>query len=214
MTATRRPSRPRPETLARRREILQAALEIFGQKGFNNGPLAEIADQVDMTHAGILHHFGSKDRLLVEVLRYRDESDVEGLDEQHIPGGAELFRHLVRTAFSNEARPGIVQAYAVLSAESVTEGNPGRAYFEDRYTVLRGEVADALRAMCAERGIDAPATVANASASVLAVMDGLQVQWLLDRGNVELAAASRFAIDAIVTAVLDPRPSPLGDDLP
>ncbi|WP_062291711.1 TetR/AcrR family transcriptional regulator [Demequina phytophila] len=214
MATTRRRSGPRPETAARRREILQAALEIFGQKGYNNGPLAEIAEQVEMTHAGILHHFGSKDRLLVEVLRYRDESDVEGLDEQHIPGGTELFRHLVRTAFANEERPGIVQAYAVLSAESVTDGNPGRAYFEERYTTLRGEVADALREMCAERGIDSPDTVARASASVLAVMDGLQVQWLLDRDNVALAEASRFAIDAIVTAVLDPRPSPLGDDLP
>ncbi len=214
MPTTRRRSSPRPETAARRREILQAALEIFGQKGYNNGPLAEIADQVEMTHAGILHHFGSKDRLLVEVLRYRDESDVEGLDEQHIPGGIELFRHLVRTAFTNESRPGIVQAYAVLSAESVTDGNPGRSYFEERYTVLRGEVADALREMCRDRGVDEPATVARASASVLAVMDGLQVQWLLDRDNVELAEASRFAIEAIVTAVLDPRPSPLGDDLP
>ncbi|WP_062317574.1 TetR/AcrR family transcriptional regulator [Demequina maris] len=214
MPTTRRRSSPRPETAARRREILQAALEIFGQKGYNNGPLAEIADQVEMTHAGILHHFGSKDRLLVEVLRYRDESDVEGLDEQHIPGGIELFRHLVRTAFANESRPGIVQAYAVLSAESVTDGNPGRSYFEERYTVLRGEVADALREMCRDRGVDEPATVARASASVLAVMDGLQVQWLLDRDNVELAEASRFAIEAIVTAVLDPRPSPLGDDLP
>ncbi|WP_062298545.1 TetR/AcrR family transcriptional regulator [Demequina maris] len=214
MPTTRRRSSPRPETAARRREILQAALEIFGQKGYNNGPLAEIADQVEMTHAGILHHFGSKDRLLVEVLRYRDESDVEGLDEQHIPGGIELFRHLVRTAFTNESRPGIVQAYAVLSAESVTDGNPGRSYFEERYTVLRGEVADALREMCRDRGVDEPANVARASASVLAVMDGLQVQWLLDRDNVELAEASRFAIEAIVTAVLDPRPSPLGDDLP
>lgn len=212
MTSTRRQQRPRPETAARRREILRAALEIFGQKGFNNGPLAEIADAVDMTHAGILHHFGSKDRLLVEVLRYRDESDVEGLDEQHIPGGTELFRHLVRTAFRNEERPGIVQAYAVLSAESVTDGNPGRSYFEERYTVLRGELADALRVMCEERGITAPDTIARASASVLAVMDGLQVQWLLSRDDLELARTSQFAIEAIVNAVLDPRPAPFEVD--
>ncbi|WP_062518521.1 TetR/AcrR family transcriptional regulator [Demequina gelatinilytica] len=214
MTTTRRASKPRPETLARRREILRAALEIFGSKGYNNGPLVEIAEQVDMTHAGILHHFGSKDRLLVEVLRYRDETDVEGIEGQHIPDGTELFRHLVRTAFANEERPGIVQAYAVLSAESVTDGNPGREYFEQRYTQLRTEVAQAFRVMCEERGIDAPATIDRASASVLAVMDGLQVQWLLDRANVELAETSAFAIEAIVTAVLDPRPSPLAPDAP
>ena len=207
MTTTRRRSQPRAATAERRREILKAALEIFGAKGYNNGPLAEIAEQVEMTHAGILHHFGSKDRLLVEVLRYRDASDVEGLEDQHIPDGADLFRHLISTAFRNEERPGIVQAYAVLSAESVTEGNPGRSYFEDRYAVLRSEVEHALAVMCEERGIATPSTVANASAAVLAVMDGLQVQWLLDRDNVQLAEASRFAIEAMVTQVLDPRPS-------
>ncbi|WP_084077167.1 TetR/AcrR family transcriptional regulator [Demequina sp. NBRC 110057] len=208
MATTRRQLPPRPETAARRREILAAALEIFGAKGYNNGPLAEIAEQVGMTHAGILHHFGSKDRLLVEVLRYRDESDVEGIEGQHIPGGTELFRHLIRTAFANEERPGIVQAYAVLSAESVTDSNPGREYFEDRYRVLRGEVAEAFRAMCAERGVDDPAHVERAATSVLAVMDGLQVQWLLDPTQVELAATSAFAIEAIALQALDPRPSP------
>ena len=208
MATTRRQLPPRPETAARRREILAASLETFGSKGYNNGPLAEIAEQVGMTHAGILHHFGSKDRLLVEVLRYRDEADVEGIEGQHIPGGTELFRHLVRTAFNNEARPGIVQAYAVLSAESVTDGNPGREYFEERYGVLRTEVADAFRAMCAERGIDEPARIAAASAAVLAVMDGLQVQWLLEPSAVELARTSAWAIEAIALQAIDPRPSP------
>ncbi|WP_084129303.1 TetR/AcrR family transcriptional regulator [Demequina sp. NBRC 110055] len=208
MATTRRQLPPRPETAARRREILAAALETFGAKGYNNGPLAEIAEQVGMTHAGILHHFGSKDRLLVEVLRYRDESDVEGIEGQHIPDGIELFRHLIRTAFANEQRPGIVQAYAVLSAESVTDANPGREYFEDRYRVLRGEVAEAFRVMCAERGLDEPARVDRAAASVLAVMDGLQVQWLLDPTQVELAQTSAFAIEAIALQALDPRPSP------
>ncbi|WP_084104960.1 TetR/AcrR family transcriptional regulator [Demequina sp. NBRC 110056] len=208
MSPTRRQLPPRPETAERRRDILRAALEIFGSKGYNNGPLAEIAEQVGMTHAGILHHFGSKDRLLVEVLRYRDESDVEGIEGQHIPDGTELFRHLIRTAFANEQRPGIVQAYAVLSAESVTDGNPGREYFEERYQVLRGEVAAAFRVMCAEQGVEDPETLDHAAASILAVMDGMQVQWLLDPSNVTLAKTSAFAIEAIAAQVLDPRSAP------
>jgi hypothetical protein len=36
--------------------------------------------------------------------------------------------------------------------------------------------------------------IARASASILAVMDGLQLQWLLDPSAVELAEASAFAI--------------------
>lgn len=204
----------REETLRRREEILKAAMATFGSKGYHNGPLTEIAEQVDMTHAGILHHFGSKDHLLLEVLRYRDESDVAGLDGQHIPGGIDMFRHLVRTAFLNAQRAGIVQTYAVLSAESVTDAHPAREFFEVRYRTLRREAVEAFEALCAERGVAVPTTVRHASASILAVMDGLQVQWLLDPTQVDLGEASEFAIEAIVSAVLDPRPSPLGGRAP
>ena len=212
MASPRRQPRSRPETLARRRDILDAAVEIFGSKGFTGGTLQEIADQVGMTHAGILHHFGSKHELLLEVLQHRDETDVADLEEQHIPDGMPLFRHLVRTAFVNAHRAGIVQAYVVLSAESVTDDHPGRAFFQKRYETLRTEVGHAFRVVCAERGVTAPETVDLAAASILAVMDGLQVQWLLAPDSVDLARASEFAIEAIVSSVLSPSPSPLGED--
>jgi AcrR family transcriptional regulator len=198
--------RTRPATRAKREQILKAAVEIFGNKGSTNGTLADVAEQVGITHAGVLHHFGSKQKLLLEVLAYRDQADVADLEEQHIPGGPELFLHLVRTAFANERRPGIVQAYTVLSSESVTDDHPGRDYFEDRYTTLRREVTDAFHALCAQEGITEPATVGAASAAILAVMDGLQLQWLLHPDVVELGEASEFAIRAIVNAVLHPGP--------
>jgi len=209
MADTRRQTRSRPETLVRRKEIIKVAAEVFGAKGYGGGTLVEIAEQVGMTHAGILHHFGSKDQLLLEVLDYRDETDVEDLEERHIPGGAELFRHLIRTATKNAERAGIVQSFAVLSAESVTDDHPAREFFRDRYETLRGEIEQAFRLMCDEADIDAPGTVADAAAAILAAMDGLQVQWLLQRDGVDLARTTQFAIEAIVAAVLHPQPSPL-----
>ncbi|MFI8633625.1 TetR/AcrR family transcriptional regulator [Microbacterium sp. NPDC077663] len=214
MVDVRRQPRSRPETIARRRVILDAALDIFGAKGYSGGTLQDIADQVGMTHAGILHHFGSKDQLLLEVLTRRDETDVADLEDQHIPGGIDLFRHLVRTAFANARRAGIVQAFAVLSAESVTDDHPGRAYFEERYRNLRLEVTTAFERVCVERGITSPGSIAAGAAGILAVMDGLQVQWLLDPSAIELGPASEFAIEAIVAAVLEPRESVLGDARP
>jgi AcrR family transcriptional regulator len=197
--------------LIRRREILDASVEIFGSKGFTGGTLQEIADQVGMTHAGILHHFGSKDQLLLEVLLHRDETDVAELEGKHIPDGLALFRHLVKTAFVNAQRAGIVQAYAVLSAESVTDDHPGRSFFQNRYRNLRGEVSHAFQVVCAERGVENDENIADASAAILAVMDGLQVQWLLDPTAVDLGRASEFAIEAIVASVLQPQLSALGD---
>lgn len=198
--------RVRPATLEKREQILKAAIEIFGNKGSTNGTLADVAEQVGITHAGVLHHFGSKQKLLLEVLAYRDRDDVAGLAQKHIPGGPELFLHLVRTAFTNEKRPGIVQAYTVLSAESVTDEHPSRPFFEERYTTLRREVTAAFDELCAQEGVRDPDSVAAASAAILAVMDGLQLQWLLHPGAIELGATSEFAIRAIVNAVLHPGP--------
>jgi AcrR family transcriptional regulator len=204
----------RQETLQRREEILKAALQTFGAKGYNKAPLTEIAEQVDMTHAGILHHFGSKDRLLLEVLTYRDKTDVAHLEEQHIPGGIELFHHLVRTAMLNSRRAGIVQAYAVLSAESVTDGHPAREYFDARYRTLRGEVRNAFEIVCAQHGVTDRSRIDDASAAILAVMDGLQVQWLLAPADVDLARATEFAIRSILAGVLTPSPSALDEEEP
>ncbi len=207
MTTISAKSPSRPATREKREQILKAAVEIFGSKGSTNGTLADVAAQVGITHAGVLHHFGSKQKLLLEVLAYRDQADVADLADQHIPDGPELFIHLVRTAFANERRPGIVQAYTVLSSESVTDDHPGREYFEERYPTLRREVSNAFRDLCAREGVEDAAAIAAASAGILAVMDGLQLQWLLHPEVVDLGEASEFAIRALVAAVLRPTPA-------
>jgi AcrR family transcriptional regulator len=195
--------RPRAGTAQRRDEILRAALRTFGSKGYHNGSLAEVADQVGITHAGVLHHFGSKEQLLIEALEFRDRVDVEHLEGQHIPGGIDLFRHLQLTARHNAERRGIVQAYSVLTGEAVTEGHPASDWVRNRFTVLRGEITAALRAVVLDDAGDEPAEVdeallARAASAIIAVMDGLQNQWLLDPDAVDLADSTGFAIEAIL----------------
>ncbi|GAB3575076.1 TetR/AcrR family transcriptional regulator [Leifsonia lichenia] len=207
MVTTGASTSPRPETERKRTKILRAAIETFGAKGSTNGTLSDIAEQVGMTHAGVLHHFGSKQNLLLEVLEFRDQDDVAHLADRHIPGGPALFAHLVGTAFRNSLRPGIVQVYTVLSSESVTDDHPAKAYFHERYHTLREEIDDAFRELCAQEGVSDPDTIDNAAASILAVMDGLQLQWLLEPTAIDLAKASEFAIEAIVNGVLHPGPA-------
>lgn len=194
--------KPREATLERRKRILEAASEVFGEKGYVKGSLADIAERVGMTHAGVLHHFGSKDQLLLAVLAHRDTTDVEHFEDQHIPDGLELFKHLVRTAERNESRVGIVQVFAVLSAESVTDAHPAKEFFLERYETLRSEIRAALVHICSTDDPPAAGDIDKATASIIAVMDGLQVQWLLAPGQIELARTSAFAIDAILAAAI------------
>mgnify|MGYP003522040499 FL=1 len=58
MAGERKQTGTRPATLKKRTEILRAATDVFGSRGYVNGTLQDIADQVGLTHDGIIHHFG------------------------------------------------------------------------------------------------------------------------------------------------------------
>jgi len=196
VTGASRAAKPHSRTAERRTAILEAATDVFGTRGYNNSSLVEIAEKVGMTHAGILHHFGSKEQLLLAVLAHRDETDMERLDDSRRPVGADFLAHLVRTVRTNTTRGGIVQTYAVLSAESVTGNHPAQEFFRQRFTGLRGEVASALgAAVGAEPG---DARVVAAASAIIATMDGLQVQWLLDPARTDMPATVELVIDALV----------------
>lgn len=191
-----RAQRPSHRSGLRRAEIIRAATAVFGERGYANGSLGEIAARVGMTHAGVLHHFGSKEQLLIAVLEYRDDADVAELEGHHAPRDATLLDHLVATAQLNSERRGIVQGYTALLGESVTEDHPARAFFTDRYSGLRDMISTAV----AEATGRAPgdAEVSTAASVLIATMDGLQTQWLLDPTSVDMTAALRLAVDAII----------------
>ena len=189
---------PQARTLQRRQAILEAAMEVFAAHGYRNGSLAEIADQVGMTHAGVLHHFGSKEQLLVEVLEYRDQADVEDLEGHHVPAGTDMLKHLIRTAAQNQERPGIVQTYAVLSAEAVTTDHPAREWFRSRYAGLRTMIFNALKDALPSDTTVPDTEIEAATTAIIGMMDGLQVQWLLDPSEVDMPTAVELIIESVL----------------
>lgn len=185
----------------RRQKILDTASDSFGAKGFHATSLADIAGQVGITPAGILHHFGTKDVLLTELLRQRDSDDIaEALRGDQPPRGIAFLAHLIDTAYRNQARRGTTQLYAVLSAESVTDDHPAQDWFRDRYAGLRSMIAEAIEQARQDGDLPAGVDPAHAARGIIAVMDGLQVQWLLAPDQVDLGADTRRGIEAIVGA--------------
>lgn len=189
---------PRPATAEKRQRILDAAMEVFAARGYNNSSLIEIGEQAGISHTGIIHHFGSKDQLLVAVLDHRDDMDVAELDGKHVPDGAALFDHLVHTIELNCERPGVVQLYAVLASDSVTEGHPAQEYFRARFVGLRNMVRSAFADVAPNADRE---YVDRAATALIATMDGLQVQWLLDPTAVDMPATVRMTIDGLVAAL-------------
>lgn len=167
----------------RRAEIVRAALEVIAERGYRGASLAAVAERVGLTQQGLLHYFPTKDALLVAVLKERDQWDAVPDTQWRV----ELLASLVEY---NAMRPGIIQTFSALLGESVTEGHPARAYFTERYTRVRDSMAAVLRAEYGDR-LPNGLTPERTAPLLVAVMDGLQYQWLLDPESVDMPGAFR-----------------------
>ncbi|MET1018322.1 MAG: TetR/AcrR family transcriptional regulator [Leifsonia flava] len=206
VSAADRVQRPQARTLERREAVLQAAMQVFGARGYNKGALVEVAEQAGMTHAGVLHHFGSKEGLLIAVLKYRDGIEVAGVEAREQAEGPSFLSHIIETVAENTHRPGVVQTYAVLSAESVTDGHPAQEYFRDRTTVLREKIAGVLGEVT--EGHASRQDLLDAASTLIAVMDGLQVQWLLDPDAVDMPRIVTKTLDELVDRLMSGAAAP------
>lgn len=174
---------------ARRREILSAALRVISERGYRNSSLQEIADAVGLTKAGVLHYFDSREDLLAEVLRERDEADDAAL------GGAsdDIIGLLSRTVRHNQTVPGLVELYSRLVVETESAEHPGHEYIGERYKGLESAIGDAVRARQAAGTMRADIDPALMALVITAISDGLQLQWMHDRG-IDMAGAFDAAI--------------------
>ncbi|MEP7764774.1 TetR family transcriptional regulator C-terminal domain-containing protein [Sanguibacter sp. 25GB23B1] len=143
----------------------------------------------------------TKDQLLVDLLRLRDVAaeDAAVGDTLH---GLAFLDHLVDVAVRNTAQPGSTQLYTVLSAESVTLDHPAQPWFRTRYAELRTTVASALGEARDIGEIRDDADIEETATAIVAVMDGLQVQWLLDPDAVDMPAVLRRTLDALLAALV------------
>jgi AcrR family transcriptional regulator len=182
---------------ARRQQILDAAVELFADKGFRGTGVAALADKVGMTAPGLFYYFGTKERLLREVMAERSRAevtDLPSLQELRMEMLYDVARHNVETAV-------LTRLYVVLAAESLDPDDPLHDFFVERYDAGRTIVQEILLAE-QQRGrlrrgdhVDAE----QLACEVIAVLMGLEIQWLMDPKRVDLIAR----IDAYLDRLID-----------
>jgi hypothetical protein len=112
--------------------------------------------------------------------------------------GVESLRGLVVLAQRNAATPGVVELYTTLSAEATSPDHPAHSYFVARYDDVRRSVTASFERI-AESGRLAPGVDPyRAAVATIALMDGLQVQWLLDPEAVDMPRIVNRTLDEIV----------------
>jgi len=174
-------------TRQRKEQVIHEAIRFFGQYGYHGARLADIAKAAGVTEPGLLHHFPSKEHLLMEVLAERDRLDRDRYSpSSHETLGGPL-KSLQELVEHNETVPGLVQLFTVLVAESIDDQQPGHDFFRQRYQGLRDRTTVVLRA-AQERGEVRKDISAEDLVSMLwAMMDGLQIQWLYEPEKIKMA---------------------------
>ena len=181
------PRGPYRKTAETRGAILDAALEVFAGSGFRSGSLREVSRRVGMSNAGVLHHFADKEALLAAVLDRRDEIDVEEVRRLARDGESALHA-LVDLTRVNGTKPEIVRLYAILSAEATARDHPAHAHFVRRYSRTRDFVREAFDALENRGKLATGVSAESAAIGTIAMMDGLQTQWLIEPASVDMPA--------------------------
>lgn len=181
---------PYAGTAQRRRAILESAFEVFAKVGYRSGSMRDIAQRIGIAHTTLLHHFSSKSELLAGVLELRDEYARPTLEED----GVGRLRQLVEVVRHNQETPGLTELYCILSAEATDPEHPAHTYFRERYARLVAQLAATLEDLAGRGELRAPVDPVDPvqeARRIAALMDGLQVQWLLDRESVDMAEQLR-----------------------
>ncbi|WP_416393517.1 MULTISPECIES: TetR/AcrR family transcriptional regulator [unclassified Curtobacterium] len=186
---------------AKRAEIIERAAAALGESGYRGASLRDIAARCGISHTGLLHYFRTKEALLIAVLEHRDQQDAERFFTPPVEGLEHLRRMVTLTAF-NETQRGPVELFCVLSAEATAPEHPAHEYFVARYRdiVIRHRAAyDALREQGVLReGVDP----LSAARELIAMSDGLQLQWLLDPSAMQMAPQLHAHIESKLTMPL------------
>jgi AcrR family transcriptional regulator len=182
----------------RREQIIQTATDVFATEGFEGTAMKRVAELVGVKEATLFHYFRGKQELLTAVLAERDRRTLIAMEDEE--AGLPV---MVRSAERNRQEPGLTTLYAVASATANDPGHDSHRYFKERYA----EVVDFLaadierRQATGETRADLPPK--DLARLVVAVSDGLQLQWLYDK-DVDVADGLSQFIDVLLKPQAQP----------
>ena len=203
-------TRRRMDPDLRRQQILEAAIRLIGQLGYHGFTVQKLAQACGLTNGGLLHYFGSKELLLVAILEARDRREaaiipVELEAERTASSEAEgpLTRalrvfHAIETR--SVAQPELLRLLVVLQSEALNHEHPAHDYFLRREEMVLTEFANLLSGVAAD-----PRAAAR---QILALMAGLEQQWLRADQGFDLVAACDQAIAVVLTERSSPTKPP------
>jgi AcrR family transcriptional regulator len=164
---------------ARREQIFFAALNAFASRGYRGASIAAIAEDAGLSEPGLLHHFPTKSTLLLETLEFHHQRTLE--QAFALVDSTESFgEHLVTLARQHERDPRFVRLLLVIAAESTDPEHPAHEWYVARYERVRVIFERQFAADQGARLLRDDVDPAYLSRQAIALLDGLELQFLLD----------------------------------
>ncbi|GAB3397762.1 hypothetical protein GCM10027568_33840 [Humibacter soli] len=167
--------------IERRRQILDEATTAFAKHGYVGASLREIAENVGVTSAAILRHFGSKEGLLLAVLDRWDDAN-EAIPSSGRGSAVEAWESLPIAMARHVESPGFIELFLTICTEASDPAHPARCWVSSRYDTLMARADEQLSTAADEGHIRdlSPAEREFEARCIYAVMDGLELQWIAD----------------------------------
>lgn len=129
--------------IRRREQIIDAATAVFAEYGYAGGSVRTIADRIGASPASLLQHFGSKEGLLMAVLRDWDRRTVDA--RLTAVTGLDYFRRLPEVMGAHLENRGLLELFSTIAAEASNPTHPAREFIQQRYTDNLATLATHLR---------------------------------------------------------------------
>ncbi|MFF2487615.1 TetR/AcrR family transcriptional regulator [Microbacterium sp. NPDC058062] len=187
--------------MARRDEMLAAAMHAIAGAGFRRLSLREIARESDVEAAHLVYYFGSRDGLLQAVIERWDADTQAARAVDALPDRPLDF--LVEHVRLNLYVPGFVHLLHSFAAEAVAPDHEAHAFFRERYERVAQQIAEAITVEQDAGFIPADLDPADEAQRLIAVSDGVQLQALLDE-RIDAVALLAGAVEALRSLADDP----------
>jgi AcrR family transcriptional regulator len=167
-----------------RDKLLQGAIECLRTKGYAHTTARDIAAAANANLASIGYHFGSKEALLNEAIIRGCKEWTKRLGEAAFaePGASPLGQMaaswMAMIASFEELRPVLVGFVEAVGQSSWSDEL--REEIAAHYRTVRESVAEMVRASLGDRPEEVGADPKVVASFLIAVCDGLVMQWLLD----------------------------------
>ncbi|MFB7884524.1 TetR/AcrR family transcriptional regulator [Microbacterium sp. NPDC056057] len=187
--------------MARRDEMLAAAMHAIAGAGFRRLSLREIARESGVEAAHLVYYFGSRDGLLQAVIERWDADTQAARAVDAVPDRPLDF--LVEHVRLNLYVPGFVHLLHSFAAEAVAPDHEAHAFFRERYERVAQQIAEAITVEQDAGFIPADLDPADEAQRLIAVSDGVQLQALLDE-RIDAVALLAGAVEALRSLADDP----------